>query len=103
MDTNKTKYLRRFDVVLKLNMSRTCFEVWDMTIRRQKFTESIWKYIEYEHFIQSIQWYRLLRATLASAYMLYCLSAMWSQLEKIEQSLKRVSTNSNMLLKNTKD
>jgi len=32
LDTNKTKYPRGFDVVLKLNMSRTCFGVWDMTI-----------------------------------------------------------------------
>jgi len=31
LDTNKTKYPRGFDVVLKLNMSQTCFGVWDMT------------------------------------------------------------------------
>jgi len=31
LDTNKTKYLQGFDVVLKLNMSWTCFGVWDMT------------------------------------------------------------------------
>jgi len=31
LDTNKTKYPWGFDVVLKLNMSRTCFGVWDMT------------------------------------------------------------------------
>jgi len=28
---NKTIYLWGFDVILKLNMSRTCFGVWDMT------------------------------------------------------------------------
>ena len=31
LDMNKTKYPQRFDVILKLNMSRTCFGVWDMT------------------------------------------------------------------------
>jgi len=28
---NKTKYPQGFDVILKLNMSWTCFGVWDMT------------------------------------------------------------------------
>jgi len=37
LDTNKTKYPQGFDVVLKLNMSRTCFGVWDMTCT--KFTD----------------------------------------------------------------
>ena len=32
---NKTKYLRGFDVILKLNMSRTCFGVWHMTLEHQ--------------------------------------------------------------------
>jgi len=32
LDTNKTKYPWGFDVVLKLNMSQTCFGVWDMTL-----------------------------------------------------------------------
>jgi len=31
LDMNKTKYLQGFDVILKLNMSWTCFGVWDMT------------------------------------------------------------------------
>ena len=41
--------------------------------------------------------------TLASAYMLCHLSAIWLQLQKIEQSLKKMSTNNGMLLKNTGD
>jgi len=35
LDMNKTKYPQGFDVILKLNMSRTCFGVWDMTIEHK--------------------------------------------------------------------
>ena len=60
-------------------------------------------YIEYENSIQSTWYYRLPRTTLASAYVLHCLSTIQLQLQKMEQSLKEVSTNSSMLLKNTED
>jgi len=33
---NKTKYPQGFDVILKLNMSQTCFGVWDMTVKKYK-------------------------------------------------------------------
>ena len=36
--------------------------------------------------------------TLASAYMLYCLSATWLQLQEMEQSPKRVSADVSMSL-----
>ena len=41
MDTNKTKYPRGFDVVLKLNMSQTCFGVWDMTYNNSTSSMSL--------------------------------------------------------------
>ena len=36
--------------------------------------------------------------TLASAYVLYYLSAVWLQLQRIKQSLKKISANNSMLL-----
>ena len=71
--------------------------------RRQKLAELAQSCTRCENPIWSIQCYRLSRITLALAYMLYHLSATWLQLQKIEQSLKRVGADSGMSLKNTGD
>ena len=60
-------------------------------------------YIKCENPILSIQYCKLSRIILALAYMLCCLSAIQSQLEMINQSLSRVSIDSSVLLKNTKN
>ena len=41
--------------------------------------------------------------TLASAYVLYYLSATWLQLQEMEQSLKKMSTDDGMLLYNIRN
>ena len=50
-----------------------------------------------------MQGYKLPRMTLALAYILCYLSTMQLQLQKIEKSPKRVSADSNVLLKNIED
>ena len=46
MDTNKTKYPQGFDVILKLNMSQTCFRVWDITVRRKGKVKRVTEFVE---------------------------------------------------------